>query len=75
MFGYILVCLVACTILASLILSIVHSCLVTCVYAYVWMVMHRLCMFMFACDEVYSEVMMVVFMHEVMVCVIIEVMH
>jgi len=73
--GYILVCLVACIILAGLISSIVHSCLIICVYAYVWMVKHCLCMFMVACGQVYSEVMMVVVMHEVVVCVVVEVMH
>jgi len=58
-----------------LISSIVHACLVVCVYAYVWMVMHRLCMFMIACGQVYNDVMMVVVRHEVVVCVVVEVMH
>ena len=75
MFGYIRVCLVAGIILAGLISSIVRSCLVICVYVYVWMVVHHLCMFMFANGQVYSDVMMVVIMHEVMVCVVVEVMH
>jgi len=75
MLGYILVCLVACIILAGFILSIFHPYLIIRVYAYVWMVMHRLCMFMFAYSQVYSDAMMVVIMHEVVVCVIVEVMH
>ena len=73
--GHILVSLVACIILAGLISSIFYSCWIICVYAYVWMVMHRLCMFMFSCGQVYSDVMMVVVMHEVVVCVVVEVMH
>jgi len=58
-----------------LISSIVHSCLIICVYAYVWMVMNHLCMLMFACGQVYSDVMMVAVMHEVVVCIVVEVMH
>jgi len=69
------VCLIACIILVVFISNIIHSCLVICVYAYMWVVMHRLCMFMFSCGQVYSDIMMVVFMHEVMVCVVVEVMH
>jgi len=75
MFGYILVCLVACIILAGLISNNFHSCLVICVYEYVWMVMYRLCMLIFSCGLVYSDVMIVVFMHEIMSCVVVEVMH
>jgi len=37
--------------------------------------MHRLCMFMFSCGQVYSDIMMVVVMHEVVVCVVVEFMH
>lgn len=58
-----------------LISNIIHSCLTICVYAYVCMVMHCSCMLMFACGQVYSDIMMVVVMHEVMVCVVVEVMH
>jgi len=47
-----------------------HMCLCICVNG-----MHCLCMFMFACGQVYSDIMMVVVMHEVMVCFVVEVMH
>lgn len=73
--GYIFVRLVACIILVGLISSIIHSCLILHVYAHVWMVMDHLCMFMFACGQCYNDAMMVVIMHEVMVCVFVEVMH
>ena len=66
MIDYILVCWVACIIISGLISSIVHS-LTIRVYAYVWMVMHQLCMFMSTCGQVYNDVMVVV-MHEVVVC-------
>ena len=73
--GDILICLVECIILSGLISSIVHSCLIICIYAYVWKVMHHLCMLMFACGQVYSDIVMVVVMSEVVVCVVVEVMH
>ena len=72
MLGYILVCLVACTILAALSSNIVHSCLIIRVYAYVWMVMHHLCMFMFAYSQVYGDIMIMVVMHEVVVSIVID---
>jgi len=74
MFGYILVLFVACIILASSISSIVHSFLIICSYAYVQLVTYFLCMFMFACGQVYNDVVVVV-LHEVVVCVFVKVMH
>jgi len=74
MFGCNLVCLVAHIILVGLVTSIVHLCLITCVYACVWLVRNFLCMLMFTCGQVYNDVMVVV-MHEVMMCVVVKVMH
>ena len=74
MFGYILVCLVTCIIIVDLVTSVVRLCLIVCVYACVWLVTHCLCMLMFACGQVYNNAV-VVFMHEVMVCIIDKVMH
>jgi len=64
--GYILVYLVMCIILVVLVSSIVRLYLITCVYACVWLVTHCLCMLMFACGQVYNDVVVVV-MHEVVV--------
>ena len=74
MLVFILVCLITCTSLVGLVTSIVHLCLITCVYACAWLVTHCLCMLMFAYGQVYSDVM-VVFMHEVIVCVVDKVIH
>ena len=40
----------------------------------VWLVMHYLCMSIFTCAQVYNDVVVVV-MHEAMVCVVDKVMH
>ena len=60
-----------------------HSCMLGCMYHSCrfdfkycsFMLGHNLCMFMFLKGQVYIDVMMVVDMHEVMVCVVIEVLH
>lgn len=69
--GYIVVCLV--TFLYAwlhvsffLVTSIVHLGLITCVYACIWLVTHLLCMLMFACGQVYNDLVVFV-MLEVMV--------
>jgi len=72
--GYILVCLVACIILVGLISSMVHSFLIICAYVHVYLVTYCLCMFTFSCGQEYSDVVVVV-MHEVMVCAIVKVIH
>lgn len=41
---------------------------------FVWFIMHFLCMLVFTCGEVYSDVVVVV-LREVMVCVLDMVMH
>lgn len=74
MLRYILICLVTSIILIGLVTSIVHLCLIICVYACVWWITHCLCMLMFACGQVYNDVM-VAFMHEVVVCIVDKVMH
>lgn len=73
--GYILVCLVTCISLVGLVISIVRLCLITCVHAYVWFITNFLCVLMVSCSHVYNGVMVVVVMHEVMVCVVDMVMH
>ena len=63
-----------CIILVGSLTSIVCLCLITCVYACVWLVTHCLCMSVFACAQVYIDVVVVV-MHEVLVWVVDKVMH
>lgn len=74
MFDYILVCLVVCIILVGLVTNIVPLCSIKCVHAYVWLIMHCLCMLRVACGNVYSRVMVVV-THEVISCIIDMVLH
>ena len=71
---FILVCFITCIILIGLLSSIIHSCSIIRFYACLLLVTHCLCMLMFACGQVYNDVMLV-FMHEVMVCVFDMVMH
>ena len=47
---------------------------VECVGMSVWLIMHCLCTLVFTCGHVYSDVVVVV-MHNVMVCVVDMVMH
>ena len=47
---------------------------VECVFMSVWLIVHCLCMLVFTCGQVYSDVVVVV-MHEVIVCVVDMVMH
>ena len=52
----------------------VDGVVVECVVMSVWLIMHFLCMLMFTCGQVYSDLVFVV-MHELMVCVVDMVMH
>ena len=52
----------------------VDGVVVECVFMSVWLIMHILCILMFTCGKVYSDVV-VVFMHEVMLCVVDMIMH
>jgi len=74
MYDFIHVFLFACIIHVGLVSSIICSCLIVYVCACVWFVMHYLCIFMFSCGKVYNDVMVVI-MHEVVVCVVDKVMH
>lgn len=74
MFHCIHVCLVTCIILVGLVSSIIRLCLITSIYACVWLVTHCLYMLMFACGQVYNDVVVVV-MHEVVVGIVDKVMH
>jgi len=74
MLGYILVCLVACIILVSLVSSIVHLCSIICIHACV--VDYALLMHVDVCMwSCVSGVMVVIFMHEIMLCVADMAMH
>ncbi len=52
----------------------VDGVVVECVIMSVWLIMHSFCMLMFTCGQVYSDVV-VVFMHEVVVCFVDKGMH